>query len=138
MQICVKVGALAADTSYQLVLPAGTKYGPQSSLSKDLSFNFTSTLPFRIPFPRTEFNFRAPSLSETQYVGVGSTWLELYLPHGLSDDTTAEQLQGRLKLEEIAAPWGGPTSPQPVDFSVNISQPYDPNHQVAEHVLESS
>jgi hypothetical protein len=58
------------------------------------------------------------------YTGVRSTWLELYLPHGLSDDTTAEQLQGRLKLEEIAAPWEGPATPQPVDFTVNLTQPY--------------
>jgi hypothetical protein len=116
------MGALPAGASYQLVLPAGTQYGPQSFLSKEFSFSFTSTLPFRIPFPRRQDP--PPSNAFQQFrSGISSSALELYLPHGLSDDTTSEQLQGRLKLEVVAALSGGPASPQPVDFTVNLTKP---------------
>jgi hypothetical protein len=122
VQFCVSITGLKANTSYDLTFPAKTKYGMSSMLSKDISVTFTSTLDFVIPFKeRDRQGVRSASLKMAMQSGVTSTQLVIYFPHGLAEGTAAKALEGRLRLNEIAAQWGGPITPVAVPFSVNIT-----------------
>lgn len=137
VQICFTVGGVEVGTRYRLVLPSGTQYGPGSTLSEDLALPFTATLPFTIPFPREPANHRATRLVDADFLGVDSTRIELYLPHGIADDASPVDLAARLKLEEVAAPWGGPAAPQAVDFTVNITDECAPRRRVSQFISPS-
>ena len=120
MQICFTVEGVEAGARYRVVLPSGTEYGAGSTLSADIALPLTGTLPFTLPFPRIPH--RAESLDSADFFGVANTHLELYLPHGIADDAAPADLAARLRLDEVAAPWGGPATPQAVEFSVNITE----------------
>ena len=65
---------------------------------------------------------RLPSSREA-YKGVTSRRLELLMPHGLSDDTSAEAIATRLQLQHVAPPWAGNASSgtvEDVPFEVEL------------------
>jgi hypothetical protein len=119
MQFCVSITGLKANTAYNLIFPAGTKYGVSSVLSKDVTAAFTSTLDFVIPLKRGRS--KRQRQKKRKSIRVSSTQLVIFFPHGLAEGTANEALKGRLRLDEVAAPWGGPVVPVAVPFSVEIT-----------------
>jgi hypothetical protein len=113
---------LPPNTALEFVLPKGSKYStasPSSSALQDFIIPLTSTLTF-MPFTVIGANsLRARTVAEMREQGVRSVFLTLWFPHGLSSDTTAEDVKAALKLEEIPAPWGGPSDPVPLFFYIN-------------------
>jgi hypothetical protein len=116
------MSGLTPNTALDFVLPKGTKYSiasPESSVLQDFIIPLTSTLSF-MPFTVIGANsLRARNVPEMREQGVRSVFLTLWFPHGLSGDTPAEDVKAALKLEEIPAPWGGPSDPVPLSFSIN-------------------
>ena len=121
MQICVEFTGLQGDQQYRLLLPEGTQYnaGAGSLRANLTSGPFSGLLPFSIPLADTP----PPSSSREAYKGVTSRRLELLMPHGLSDDTSADAIAARLQLQHVAPPWTGNASsgaPEDVPFEVEL------------------
>jgi hypothetical protein len=133
MQVCLLVSGLPPDTALTFVLLKGAAYSvasPESTLAQDLAFPITSTLRFTIPLPWLEpWNLRTRKRSDLDNEGVFSTYLALWLPHGLSSNTSAEDFAAAIAVEEIPAPWGGPKSPIPLSISVNLTDARSCVHQ---------
>jgi hypothetical protein len=133
MQVCLLVSGLPPDTALTFVLLKGAAYSvasPESTLAQDLAFPMTSTLRFTIPLPRLEpWRLRTRKRSDLDREGVSSAYLALWLPHGLSSSTSAEDFAAAISVEEIPAPWGGPKSPIPLSLSVNLTDARSCVHQ---------
>jgi hypothetical protein len=127
VQLCIRVSGLKQATALDFVLPKGSKYSlvsPESMLMKDFVLPITSTLRFTIPFTRKAHRLRTRIQKELNTEGVRSTLLTLWLPHGLSNKTTAEDVADALEVDEIPAPWGGPDRAKSLSLSVNITKRY--------------
>ena len=136
LQVCIGFSGLEPNTTYALVVPKGTNYGSSpSTLTNDVRLEFTSTLPFTIPFPRERFRLRARSIQETADRGVSSKQLNIFFPHGLAEGTASEDVRSRLTVEQVPAPWGGPPGPLSLDFSVNITSSCAPTFCVCQHYI---
>lgn len=121
VQICLTTTGLNANTRYELVLPAGTSYStvkPGSILRAEQRFKLTGILDFTTTFIR--IRPRALDASDiTDLPGtVRSAVLELWYPHGFAAGTDVDALRSVLTLQEIRSPFGGPETPQDVDFTV--------------------
>ncbi|GIL54024.1 hypothetical protein Vafri_9574 [Volvox africanus] len=84
-------GPLKAATSYLILLPRGVRYhalaGP---LQQELNLTVTGLQPFKLPFIET---YGRRSDFGTRY-----RRLDMWLPHGLSPDTTPQALAARISL----------------------------------------
>lgn len=122
VQVCLEFTGLSAETTYAVLVPAGTAYGSGSVLSQDVRLVFFATLPFTIPFKDCPRCVVARDIKSTSFTGIGARQLNILFPHGLAPGVTAEAIAARLAVSEIAAPWGGPPSPpRPLNFSVSIT-----------------
>ncbi|GLI68394.1 hypothetical protein VaNZ11_012780 [Volvox africanus] len=100
-------GALKAATSYLVLLPRGVRYhalaGP---LQQEISLTVVGLQPFKIPF-HDDYSRRD--------IGTRYRRLDMWLPHGLSPDTTPQALAARISLCLVE---GGVCLPVPFNFSL--------------------
>ncbi|GIL86136.1 hypothetical protein Vretimale_13856 [Volvox reticuliferus] len=101
-------GALKAATPYLIMLPRGARYhalaGP---LQTELNLTVTGLEPFRVPF--------AEFYSQDIDSGTRYRRLDMWLPHGLSPDTTPQAFAARISLCRVS---GGACLPVPFNFSL--------------------
>lgn len=123
LQICLTPCGLDRNTRYEVVLPAGSSYStvsPGSALRTELRFRITGVLDFTTSFSRRgPEDFDASSLNDLSN-SIRSAVIELWYPHGFAPGTDPEDLRSVLSLQEIQSPFGGPETPQDLDFNVTF------------------
>ncbi|GFH16881.1 EGF-like domain-containing protein, partial [Haematococcus lacustris] len=97
-EVVVGAPGLANNTKYLLLLPAGSRYNTYSAPTRrDLNVSLGGLRPFRVPL-RQDFRTSNSSRfgSEVKY-----RRLNAWLPHGLANTTTPEQLLASMSVCEV-------------------------------------
>ncbi|KAF5837388.1 hypothetical protein DUNSADRAFT_4436 [Dunaliella salina] len=108
---CVEVTLtkpLEIATAYQLLLPAGSSYNALSGpVAKDTGLQLAGLRTFRLPI-RQNFQMLEEGSNEQAWDAVSSPYLSGWLPHGLSRNTSVDQLAGQLRICELLNPFSKP------------------------------
>ncbi|GFH15938.1 A2M domain-containing protein, partial [Haematococcus lacustris] len=96
-EVVVGAPGLANNTKYLLLLPAGSRYNTYSAPTRrDLNVSLGGLRPFRVPL-RQDFRTNSSRFgSEVKY-----RRLNAWLPHGLANTTTPEQLLASMSVCEV-------------------------------------
>jgi hypothetical protein len=103
-------------------------------LRQQVAVTFAGLLPFTTPLRKAgDIDAYAATFEDAQWSGAHSTRLELFMPHGLDEATTAEGIAGRIQLVDhgiafpvLAGANATATPPQALPLKASIISPCAP------------